>query len=216
MFGISGQRPKTAFSHSMKVAHSIAQQNPAALVDLIKVLLRPRQSSLLVDVIQKAQHKSCYKITREEFFCEGMAKDRFDDYELPKLVNNDYKLYLNSDTLLPCPWERGRIARSLSMIGSGKEWGNWEQDPDNHFVSLWLPWRIGFVEGGNHSITAGIIAGEGTITPEQVTDFSHIFNEILCDGEFYRDAKTGQEIAKVISPDIAAVFEIGRLMIGKA
>lgn len=214
MFGISIEHPKTAFSNSMEIAHDIAKQNPAALLDLIKVLLRPRQSAFLLDSIQKAEHASVDPISKEHFFCEGMASDRFNDYELPRLNISDYKLYLNSDVLLPCPWYRDRTVSALSGIGTGKRKGSWKQDP-NHIVSLWLPWRIGFVGGGNHSIAAGIIAGEGCITPAEVTDFSHIFDEIVCDGEFYRDVKTGQKIAEVISPDIAAVFEIGRLMIQK-
>lgn len=213
MFGNSKQKPKTAFSNSMEIAHSIARQNPAALVDLIRVLMRPRQSTLLVDVVHKAPHKCCKQVVRQEFFCEGVAAQRFSDFDLPKLINDDYELYLNRDVLLPCPWERGRFARALSIIGSGKKLGTWRHDPDNHYVSLWLPWRIGFIEGGNHSITAGIVAGEGCITPEEVTDFSHIFDEIVCDGEFYRDARTGQKLAEVKNADIAAVFEIGRLII---
>ncbi|WP_323129610.1 DUF6710 family protein, partial [Klebsiella pneumoniae] len=30
--------------------------------------------------------------------------------------------------------------------------------PINHRVTLWLPWRIGFVRGGNHSIASGVLA----------------------------------------------------------
>ncbi|ENZ0047743.1 DUF6710 family protein [Escherichia coli] len=39
----------------------------------------------------------------------------------------------------------------------------WKQDKNNHYVDLWLPWRIGFMRRGNHSITAGILAGEGAL-----------------------------------------------------
>ncbi|MFM2495527.1 DUF6710 family protein [Salmonella enterica] len=49
-------------------------------------------------------------------------------------------------------------------MGSAK--GNpWVQDI-NHRVTLWLPWRIGFVRGGNHSMALlQIVGGDKLIIP---------------------------------------------------
>lgn len=75
---------------------------------------------------------------------------------------------------------------------------------------MWLPWRIGFVRGGNHSITAGILAGEGTLIPAQVWDMSFLFERIKTDGiHWYVD---GKKTETVKSWRTAAVFEIGRLI----
>ncbi|WP_312038611.1 DUF6710 family protein [Salmonella enterica] len=56
-----------------------------------------------------------------------------------------------------------RILRA-PHIGSAK--GNpWVQDI-NHRVTLWLPWRIGFVRGGNHSMALlQIVGGDKLIIP---------------------------------------------------
>ncbi|WP_312826664.1 DUF6710 family protein, partial [Escherichia coli] len=81
----------------------------------------------------------------------------------------------------------------------------WQQDRTNHYVELWLPWRIGFVRGGNHSITAGILAGEGPLIPEHVWDMSFLFERISTDGLYwYVDGKKTEDVK---SWRAAAIFE---------
>ncbi|MEK8414470.1 hypothetical protein P2O56_17665, partial [Escherichia coli] len=87
----------------------------------------------------------------------------------------------------------------------------WKQDKNNHYVDLWLPWRIGFVHGGNHSITAGILAGEGSLIPEHVYDMSWMFELVRTDGNNW--FVEGQKAEAVKSGRSAAVFEIGRLLV---
>jgi hypothetical protein len=70
--------------------------------------------------------------------------------------------------------------------------------------------RIGFVRGGNHSITAGILAGEGTVIPEHVYDMSWLFELVRTDGNHW--FVDGQKAEAVKSGRSAAVFEIGRLL----
>nr|WP_152624096.1 DUF6710 family protein [Cupriavidus sp. IDO] len=73
------------------------------------------------------------------------------------------RLGLARDIVLLCAWNMQRYVGALACIGKEKfddRDTTWRQDY-NHGVTLWLPWGIGFVTGGNHSITAGILAGEG-------------------------------------------------------
>ena len=42
--------------------------------------------------------------------------------------------------------------------------GPWREDPLNHFVSAISPLGIGLCGGGNHSIAAGIVMGEGAVS----------------------------------------------------
>ena len=79
-------------------------------------------------------------------------------------------------------------------------------------VHVWLPWGIGFVGGGNHSLAAGIIESEGKIIPSEVHNMSRIFKLVECDGEYFTDKITRNRIAFVNSARTAAVFEIGRMM----
>ena len=110
--------------------------------------------------------------------------------------------------VLPWPWSLPRYIDNVSRIGvhKGKPW---KQDKSNHYVDLWLPWRIGFVRGGNHSITAGILAGEGTLIPEHVYDMSWLFELVRSDGNLWFIGYQKVEVVK--SCRSAAVFEIGRL-----
>lgn len=149
-------------------------------------------------------------LTPGEFFFKAITEVQ--DYSRMKAgeVNpEDYPLSLASDMVLPWPWSLSRYIDNLSMIGTAKG-KPWQQDLNNHYVELWLPWRIGFVRGGNHSITAGILAGEGTLIPDRVWDMSFLFERISTNGiHWYVD---GKKTENVKSWRTAAVFEVGRLI----
>ena len=84
-------------------------------------------------------------------------------------------------------------------------------DEYNHIIDVWLPMGIVWVYGGNHSITIGIIQG-GEIEPTYYTDISKLYKYIKCDGEYFIEISTCKKISKVKSPELAAIFEIGRMM----
>ncbi|WER45129.1 hypothetical protein CupriaWKF_12510 [Cupriavidus sp. WKF15] len=130
------------------------------------------------------------------------------------LGTDQIRLQLARHIVLPWAWNRQRYVGALATIGSAKNNDRdtgWRQD-GNHGVTLWLPWGIGFVTGGNHSITAGILAGEGHVQPDEAYDMSYLLDELACDGLHYRCRRTGKKICPVPDPRTAAVFEIGRLM----
>jgi hypothetical protein len=206
-----GRKRRSQFENIMDMAREIAQRNPAALHDLVNLLLRPYQAEALVGVVENAAHQAPPSIVSSSFF--------FDDRRITplsygigvKLAPDAFRVNLAKDTILPWPWNRQRIASALAHIGRGKSMGKWRQDP-NHQVMLWLPWGISFVGGGNHSIAAGIIAREGEVTPGEVYDMSALLDLVDCDGRYYRETSSQKTIAWVDDERIAAVFEIGRLM----
>ena len=71
---------------------------------------------------------------------------------------------------------------------------------------------IAWVYGGNHSISVGIIQGKGSIKPKAVYDISDVYNYVHCDGINYYRKEDGFIISSVKNAEIAAIFEIGRLM----
>lgn len=206
-----GREQRSSFENIMEMAREIAQRNPAALHDLINLLLRPYQAEALVGVVENASHQAPPSIVSSSFF--------FDDRRITplsygigvKVEPDGFRVNLAKDTILPWPWNRQRIASALAHIGPGKLMGKWRQDP-NHQVMMWLPWGISFVGGGNHSIAAGIIAGAGEIAPGEVHDMSELLDLVECDGRYYRESRSGKIVAAVTDKRIAAVFEIGRLM----
>ncbi|MCU2634926.1 hypothetical protein N8R10_23090 [Enterobacter hormaechei subsp. hoffmannii] len=60
-------------------------------------------------------------------------------------------------------------------------------------------------------ITAGILAGEGSLIPEHVYDMSWMFELVRTDGNNW--FVEGQKAEAVKSGRSAAVFEIGRLLV---
>ncbi|WP_390904926.1 DUF6710 family protein [Paenibacillus polymyxa] len=121
---------------------------------------------------------------------------------------------LGADPILTRPWNIGRLIGAFLNIGEGKESGDWIQDPNNHRVELWLPFGVTFVSSGNHSITTGILNNEGQLNVDNVykMDFE-VLNSIQCDGVHYFRKKDGSLIAPVNNLSLAAVFEIGKLII---
>lgn len=198
-----------AFDRLMQSAKEISERQPDALFDFIAALLRPLQSEHLIAVAECEQHMTPESIQGASFFFDvtrfiSVSKCRIQP--TPPLP-----VRLASDPVLPTAWDRGRFVSAITNIGEGRPDGAWAQDP-NHRVSVWLPWNIAFVTGGNHSITAGILLGAGIITATEVIDASPIFDLVDCDGRTFREKDTGKVVGKAEDHRRAAVFEIGRLI----
>ncbi|MEE4963986.1 DUF6710 family protein [Pseudomonas alliivorans] len=218
------------YNHLMKVAKEIALTNPKGLPDLIRAILRPLQSEHLLAVAERGQ--DALPNLDGAWFFGSAVRDRLFSTSGSRwlgrpLPQNQYVLKLSRDIVLPWPWSLRGYVSALATIGSAKApvamsqtstrpynrnyQGPWVQD-DNHSVHLWLPWGIGFVYGGNHSIAAGILAGEGEVIPEKVYDMSHLLDSLHCDGAYFYETDNGEKVEAVTDVRRAAVFEIGRLM----
>lgn len=204
--------PSPEFNHIMNFARDLAKSNPVALIDLVRVLLRPLQAELLLSAIEKEMHGAQRAITDFKFFMPDGPSDLQMAFDCPRLNSEGFLVQLNRDPVLPCPWHRGRYASALADIGSGKPCGDWKEDSTNHFVTVWLPWGVAFVNGGNHSIAAGIVGGEGVLQPNEVYDMGKMLDRIKCDGKHFRLIADGQILDRVHDVRIAAVFEIGRIL----
>lgn len=199
------------FQKVMDIANDIVLVNPVALKDLVRALLRPLQSELIVAVAEYGNYQAPKEIEGASFFFPDRKIFSYSKHfcrDAPKI-----ELNLAYDPILPTPWRRDRFVKALATIGSGKVQGGWKQS-SNHVVSLLLPWGIGFVGGGNHSISSGILSGENIpIIAAEVYDFGSVLDIIECDGVTYRNRHTKMAIAEVNDYRKAAVFEIGRLML---
>jgi hypothetical protein len=219
MFGWFSRSEKreqeTGFEHIMAFARSLAANNPDALADLVRVLLRPLQSELLLSAIENKLHGARDGIVDHRFFMPNGPSDIQMAFDCPRLDSDGFWVQLDRDPVLPCPWNKGCYVRALAEIGHGKSAGDWQEDPSNHFVTVWLPWGIAFANGGNHSIAAGIIGGEGQLRPNEVYDMAKLLGLVQCDGVHYRSVSDGKILDQVQDIRIAAVFEIGRLLQAK-
>lgn len=197
------------FHHIMEMAYQINEVDPAGLSEFIRALLRPVQAEHLLAVAEREQHAAPPALEAGRFFFDFWKLEDVQPLRIQPTPR--VKISLSRDTVLPTPWNRRRYISALATIGQGKSQQEWRQD-SNHQVSVWLPWRIAFVTGGNHSITAGILAGEGSLVATEVMDASAVCAAVACDGRTYKHIETGRTLAVVHDARRAAVYEIGRLL----
>lgn len=211
------------FRQLLATANAIAAKNPRGLPDLVLAILRPFQSEALLavaergtDAIPNIHIESLFgKAVVNRFYADGYLRGK-------KIPPDAFKVHLGRHIVLPWPWNHGRYVDAVATIGAAKvdpasPWGRWQpgawrQDPQNHVTTLWLPWGITTVGGGNHSIMAGILAGEGVIVPSAVYDMRCVLEDVHSDGLAWFETKSNHKIADVEDPRAASVFEIGRLM----
>lgn len=112
---------------------------------------------------------------------------------------------------MPEPWSKERLINAVPRIGADREWGPFRQDP-NHLIELWLPIRVAWVFGGNHSIAAGVLRAVGGLRTTLVRDLDPLYDHVACDGDVFFRLHDGSTIAPVFDHEWAAIFEIGRYL----
>lgn len=209
--GRSAQRKE--FDNILEIARITAKRDPKALPSLLRLIGRTTQSRVITNVLRHEDSVvlSCEPESMMFSDLVPLTRDgrRLDD--LKQRVRSPRPLRLGVDLLLPWPWNAGRIINCLSNLRPGGQWGKWRQDK-NHCIELWLPLGIGWVHGGNHSLTVGILQGKGRVRPEVTYDISEVYKHVACDGVAYKRKHDGSVIGPVPDLEMAAVFEIGRLM----
>ena len=213
---VSGGRraQREEFASIMEIARIIARKDPEALPALIKLIGRSSQAHVMNKVLRHDQDdEDCEYEERNALFdpFAPITPDGRSLEDLKRMVPAPRPLKLGVDLVFPCPWHQGRIINSLCELRPGGAGGEWRQDP-NHAVILWLPLGVGWVCGGNHSITAGIIHAQGEVTPEETYDISRVYKHVVCDGVEYKRVHDGKTIGPVPDLELAAIFEIGRLV----
>jgi len=199
----------------LSLADQIINTNPKAIKQFVALLGRKYQSEYMVKLASAYNEHKVPKLDPQvvwfsEFTQLNAAGDTL--HSIKKKLNIDVTLKLSCDMVLPWPWDTERIVKNLSYIGKGKVRGDWFQD-NNHKVELWLPFGLGWVHGGNHSIASGILQGDGIIKPTNIYDVSSVFDLVKFDGNYFIRIEDGERISnKVVDFEFAAVFEVGRLI----
>ena len=204
-------KTETEFHYLMEIANSIAEEDPRGLRNFLKLILKPIQARYMLEAALKPPHQEKLHFVGRDIFTETNIDNLFFGYQHPALQASDYRLKLCSDIIIPIPWHRDRMVSALAHQHNDGKRGEWKE-MRNHRVSVWLPWGIAFVHGGNHSIMAGIIEGEGELTPVEVKDMSAYIEKIRCDGKSFINTETNKIVAAVRDARTAAAFEIGRLI----
>lgn len=199
------------FDHLMLLAYEICKADPRGLTNLLKLTMRPFQAQRMISVAEMPVHSAQKFFTSLNVFTHHDIDYLFFDYDFPRLQAKNYTINLATDIVIPYAFKRASICETLSHHGKGRLKGEWTS-LQNHRIHVWMPWGIGLVAGGSHSITAGIVNGYGELNPSEVIDKSILLDRIRCDGENFIDQKNGEIITRVKDQRTAAAFEIGRLM----
>ncbi len=208
--------PITRFKRIMQFARDLAAMDPKGLPLLISALGRVVQSQAMLEpVLHYPKDTASSGFSPETlFFSEYDALDAqgrtFRDVAIESREMRE--LRFDHDIVIPSPWQPHRLQTALSKLRPHGGWGRWRED-DNHQIELWEPIGIGWVHGGNHSITAGILTGSGTVKPNFGYDIAPVYDHVVCNGRAFRRKHDGAIISEVSSIEMAAIFEIGRLMV---
>ena len=202
------------FEQILNVANKIAKQNPQALPTFVRLLARKLQGQYMSAALMwTAPGRTPELEPGVVWFSEVAVLSREGAllYYLKKRLPSTRILNLSTDVILPWPWDLIRLERCLSFIGTKQN--PWKQDTRNHRVEYWLPFGIGWVRGGNHSIMTGILQGRQQLETDEVYDLSAIFPLVHCDGIAFRRTADNSVIAPVHDVQFAAIYEVGRLML---
>lgn len=216
------------FSNLLSTAKTILEgEHPEKIYDYIYMLGKPKQYQLIIDSVRKNmvshdffgrieclffKKKSIYK------FIKYSTKGEWENLVLNKECDSVQSLRLDPKKTLifPFTWNGNRFRSAFLRIGS--DVGNpWEFDVNNHIVQYVKPLNIAIVEGGNHSMAINVMNNESSdVRVDSILDLSPVYEEVYTDGErFYRKATDIHEaysIGQVHSVEMAAIFEIGRLL----
>jgi uncharacterized protein DUF6710 len=210
-----GDKTRAPFQATMEMASRIARENPPALRELARVFGRMIQSEWIAQVVTRDEGTCDYPLDPDRAFFDrrlAVTEDGRGWFDLLVKLEREVEVHLATDIVLPWPWSRSSFARCLSFIGTGKKAGAWRQS-SNHRVEWWEPIGIGWVIGGNHSIAAGILQGEGRLVVDTVYSMHRLYEHIVCDGAYYRRQADHRPICRVKNAAFASLFEIGRLLL---
>jgi hypothetical protein len=195
---------KTAEAHGKK-----------ALEGLTIALARIIQADILENILFDVRIGSRANDSIETLLWDTKKPIRADGASINSLLRKRRRIApieLAHTPVIPQPWERWRLARSLQNLGQGAAWGTWKQSY-NIYATAWTPWPIVWVDNGNHSTMAAILTHGGELKASESFDAKELLLSVYTDGENWLRVDNDQVIAPVTSLPMAAIFEIGRRLI---
>lgn len=188
--------------------------HPGRIFDYIYTLGKPTQFQRIVDCID-GSIKNNNDSGIDQLFMNISPIESRNLYELLsyKTLQEDIQLINPSKYLIfSYPWNQERLFSAFMEVGN--EVGNpWEHQDLNHRLTMIDPIKIGVIDNGNHSATMNIISNEAQFKATQYVDLEPWFSKIYSDGVHFKSIADHKVIGRVTSLEMAAIFEIGRLLI---
>jgi hypothetical protein len=205
------------FNAILAMANEIANREPRALPTLVKLLARSVQADCMLKVVRTGHTIPAGGdfLVNNLWFPEDLWLDNKGTTlgTIGKSVETGRPLSLGTDVLLVYPAGHRKLIEAICRYNRQTLAGEWKKSELNHDINFWLPWGIGWVVRGHHSLTTGILDWEKQIKDYKAFDCSRIFEFVDCDGLSFKRTSDGTELAEVTNVEFAAIFEIGRLMV---
>lgn len=203
----------------MLAATEIAALDRHALPSLVRSVAQPLQARRLTKALESHQHDARVSADFDKLFfpidrpisANGQTLNELLCQQTDTLSRTYFRLRLGKDVVLPWAWNRSRLVSTLGTIGGSKSSGAWRCDI-NHRVQLLLPFGIGLVYGGNHSLVAGIVDSEGEVIAEAL-DLAVAYEHVVFDGIAFRRKHDGMVLNIPEEDEPGMLFEIGRHML---
>lgn len=109
-----------------------------------------------------------------------------------------------ADNIAVIPWKCSRLAAILPVIYQKGFIAD-----DNHKANYYAEIDFTVVYSGNHSISAGIFFGSGSINAD-VYLLSRLYEHVDTDGVYWKNRHNGKVLTKVFSVHMAILYEISR------
>lgn len=205
-------------SHLLSIAKQTLYRDDyeIALGDLQKLVLRGIQSRHMANAyfksnaIAELSDANSFGLTYLPMYDDFLQTYLWKNCKLPDDALPIARLA--SDIVLPTCWNSTSIVDLLGRFGEHRSKKAWKQDFLNHKVVSWYPLNIFWVRGGNHSITQGILCGEGAVKCDEAYDLTPLYGYIHFDGDNWIEAETGRILGTPRYKEFGYVFEIGRLI----
>lgn len=188
---------------------------PNRIYDLIYTLGKPKQFQRILDCMN-GQKEDNHDADEEQLFIQGHPSEHNYHFNKPDNIKFGERFYYDLDPskylVFTYPWNQVRLTNAFLDVGEivGNKWAH---DPANHQMTLIYPLNIGLIFNGNHSAAMNIISNESSFKVTQILDLSSVYTEIYSDGLNFIYRLDDSIIGKATSVEMAAVFEIGRLII---
>lgn len=214
-----GRERTQRFEQQMCAVDELVEVNKRALPSFGRAVALSLQARRLSKAFQYPLHAAGVSAEFDHLFFSQFRPIAPDGQSLYDLMKNNgeriqkshHRLRLAKDVVLPWPWHREQLIKAFSTYGTSKGSVAWRPNR-NHKVRLILPFGLGLVDSGNHSIAAGIADGEGELLAE-AWDISVAYEHIFYDGCAFRRKHDGICLSSPCEEEPGVLFELGRRML---
>ena len=119
---------------------------------------------------------------------------------------------LDGGLLFTAPWSQERYRRALLRSGPGWRSTTWAPQEDQSSF-LYLPWRLVYVDAGNHSAASGFLLRDGMLRPDVAYDLSAVLREVQLTDQGIARRDDGRIVGRSREWPVLALLGLGQRLL---